>query len=359
MKARIAGQAPGAAGRGGAEPGFFVQWHLTETCNLRCRHCYQGGAAGDELSLAEAREVGGEVSAMLGDWAGAYGMEFSPAFTVTGGEPFLRKDIFEILGEISDRGFALHVLTNGTLIDRQRAAKLAALGVRGVQVSVEGPERVHERIRGAGSFERAFKGIENLLAEGIRVTVNATLWSLNAGTASELAELAARRGVQRFGFSRLVPCGSGRALLDGMLAAEKVREIYTNLLSLGGGGIEVVTGDPLAAQMGLRADADLGRTPLGGCAAGLSGLTLLPDGTIVPCRRLPIPIGNIRRDSLREVWASSDVLSALRDRARYGGKCGCCPRWAACRGCRAIAYAYTHARGEADYLAEDPQCFIG
>jgi radical SAM protein with 4Fe4S-binding SPASM domain len=342
----------------GAELGFFVQWHLTERCNLRCRHCYQGEAAEDELSLPEAKEVVGEVSAMLGDWAGAYGMEFSPAFTVTGGEPFLRKDIFEVLEEISARGFALHVLTNGTLIDRQRALRLAALGVQGVQVSVEGPERVHERIRGAGSFERAFKGIENLLAEGLRVTVNATLWSLNADAASDLVALAARRGVQRFGFSRLAPCGSGRALFDGMLTTEKVREIYTKLLSLGGGGIEVVTGDPLAAQMDLQADTDLGYTPLGGCAAGLSGLTLLPDGTVVPCRRLPIPIGNIRRDSLREVWASSGVLAALRDRGRYRGKCGNCARWAACRGCRAIAYAYTHAKGEADYLAEDPQCFI-
>ncbi|UCD34076.1 MAG: SPASM domain-containing protein, partial [Nitrospiraceae bacterium] len=90
----------------------------------------------------------------------------------------------------------------------------------------------------------------------------------------------------------------------------------------------------------------------------ISGLTILPDGTMVPCRRLPVPIGNITSDSLREVWASSDVLNALRDRSRYKGKCGSCLRWAHCRGCRAIAYACSQSAGKGDVLAPDPQCFI-
>jgi AdoMet-dependent heme synthase len=87
-------------------------------------------------------------------------------------------------------------------------------------------------------------------------------------------------------------------------------------------------------------------------------LTLLPDGTITPCRRMGIPIGNILRDSLREIWATSDVLNALRDKKTYMGKCGVCKRWSICRGCRAIAYAWSRSHGRNDFLEEDPQCFI-
>jgi radical SAM protein with 4Fe4S-binding SPASM domain len=79
---------------------------------------------------------------------------------------------------------------------------------------------------------------------------------------------------------------------------------------------------------------------------------------MLPCRRMPIPIGNIRRDSFREVWATSDVLNDLRDRSKYKGKCGSCNKWANCRGCRAIAYAYSGIHGKGDHLAPDPQCFI-
>jgi radical SAM protein with 4Fe4S-binding SPASM domain len=90
----------------------------------------------------------------------------------------------------------------------------------------------------------------------------------------------------------------------------------------------------------------------------VSGLTILPNGNVTPCRRLPLSLGNVRRHSLRRIWATSPVLEALRDRSRYKGKCGACTRWARCRGCRAIAYAFSRSRGEADFLADDPQCFL-
>ena len=96
----------------------------------------------------------------------------------------------------------------------------------------------------------------------------------------------------------------------------------------------------------------------GGCAAAVSGITLMADGTVTPCRRLPIPIGNVLTDSLREIWATSEVLQRLRNRDLYKGKCGGCERWSSCRGCRAIAYAHSLCLGAGDYLADDPQCFI-
>jgi radical SAM protein with 4Fe4S-binding SPASM domain len=339
---------------------FLIQWHLTEQCNLRCTHCYQEDTKTGELSLPEIKETITEISEMFSAWAERYEVAFSPSFNITGGEPFLRKDLFDILREIRGRGYDIYLLTNGTLIDESRARALKELEVKGVQVSLEGPEETHRMIRGKGSFAASLRGIRHLLDAGLRVTVNTTLSAINAEHFIKLAELSAGLGVQRLGFSRLVPSGRGAGLVNSMLSREVVRKLYERISSLSPNGLEFVTGDPVATQMktSLERGKDSGSIPAGGCAAGVSGLTFLPDGTIVPCRRLQIPIGNVKKDSLREVWAASPVLEALRDKSKYKGKCGTCPRWADCRGCRAIAYAYAQSKGQDDFLAEDPQCFI-
>jgi radical SAM protein with 4Fe4S-binding SPASM domain len=338
---------------------FFVQWHLTERCNLRCSHCYQTGGKIAELSLAEIREVLDEIVDMLAAWSKAYQVEFSPSFNVTGGEPFLRHDLFEILHDMRSRGFATYLLTNGTLIDAQKAAALAECGVKGVQVSIEGSEEIHDQIRGQGSFSASCQGVAHLLAAGHKVTLNATLSEINAEKFHDLVDIATSLGVQRLGFSRLVPSGRGLDLVDQMIGREKLRKIYEAIFALPTTGLEIVTGDPVASQMRSGAGADdCGSIATGGCAAGVAGLTLLPDGTVTPCRRLAVPIGNVREDSLREIWADSEILEQLRDRRQYKGRCGSCARWAHCRGCRAIAYAHSLSQGKGDILAEDPQCFI-
>jgi AdoMet-dependent heme synthase len=338
---------------------FFIQWHLTERCNLKCSHCYQSGNRTDELSFAEIREVAADVSDMLEAWSEMYDMAFSPSFNITGGEPFLRQDLFDILGHLGGRGFELYLLTNGTLIDREKAARLALTCVKGVQVSIEGPEEIHDRIRGRGSFASSLRGISFLLDAGITVTLNATLSEINADHFTAMVSLASSIGAQRLGFSRLVPSGRGAGLIDKMIDRAGIRKIYEEILSLKPEHLKIVTGDPVASQMSAESGGhDQGDVPTGGCAAGVSGLTFLPDGTITPCRRLAIPVGNVRTDNLREVWATSDVLNSLRDRSRYKGRCGACSRWADCRGCRAIAYAYSQSRGGGDFLCEDPQCFI-
>lgn len=331
---------------------FFLQWHLTDHCNLRCSHCYQSGSSGPELSLKEIRSVAAEAAAMLQDWERLYDVSIARSCNLTGGEPLLRRDLLAVIEELGAAGFSLYLLTNGTLIDCRQAQEWAARGVKGVQVSIEGPEEVHDGIRGAGSYRDALRGTKHLLEAGLPVTFNLTLSRLNAPHLEGLLATAADLGVPRVGFSRLVPAGAGTALREEMLDPHEVEELYRRIFSLNPAGVRLVSGDPIAWQMGMEPGAGSGCTPLGGCAAGVSGLTLLPDGTILPCRRLHIPLGNVRKDALREIWATSPVLQRLRQRDLYSGKCGRCERWSGCRGCRAIAFAC------GDYLGEDPQCFI-
>ena len=338
---------------------FFFQWHLTERCNLSCTHCYQDGRGAYEIPLSGIREVIGEISDMLRGWSETYGISLSPGLNITGGEPFLRSDFREILEALSGRGFEIHILSNGTLIDKERAGTLAGLDVKGVQVSIEGPGDVHEAVRGRGSFDAAVNGVRNLLDSGLDVALNITLSELNADCFAEMVSLSLSLGVHKLGFSRLVPSGRGAAMLGRMLGKEKVKSTYAGIFSMETNGLKIVTGDPVASQMFSSPDtgADVS-TPAGGCAAGISGMTLLADGTVVPCRRLPIPLGNVQRDSLREIWAASPVLERLRDKSAYNGRCGKCTRWANCRGCRAIAYAVSRSAGGDDFLADDPQCFF-
>ncbi len=341
---------------------FFVQWHLTERCNLACTHCYQEGKQIKEMALPDIKRAVRQISDTITQWSEAYRIAFSPSANITGGEPFLRKDLPKILEELTRHDFHVSVLTNGTLIDRGRARMLASIPVRGVQVSLEGPEAIHEQIRGSGSFSSAMRGVELLLDSGIVVTLNVTLSEINADYFKEIVSVATNIGVQRLGFSRLVPFGKGFGLISRMLSEERVRTAYEEITSAKVPGLEIVTGDPVAAQMSDEPeDGDGDRDdafPLGGCAAGVSGITLLPDGTISPCRRMGISVGNIMADSLREVWATSEVLTALRDKSSYEGKCRTCRRWSNCRGCRAIAYAYSRSQGRDSFLEEDPQCFV-
>jgi radical SAM protein with 4Fe4S-binding SPASM domain len=342
----------------GQEYEFIIQWHLTERCNLRCIHCYQEGSRGGDLSLDEVRSGLDEIQDLFSAWSEAHGLTFAPSFNITGGEPLLRSDLFDILGDITDRGWDIYVLTNGTLVDTAIARRFAGLGVKGVQVSLEGPEKIHDALRGVESYRASLTGIRALLQEGLPVTVNTTLSEVNAEGFFDLADTAAKLGVQRLGFSRLVPSGRGGALAGRMLSPESVRNLYQRILSLSYNGMKLVTGDPVCSRMRAGDDGseDQGDVAVGGCSAGVSGLTFLSDGTIVPCRRLPVPLGNIRTDSIREVWALSPVLDALRHRSRYEGKCGACRKWATCRGCRAIAAAVSGRRDMLAVVADDPQC---
>lgn len=337
---------------------FFVQWHITERCNLSCRHCYQTGNRMKEMSLEEIKTATAEISDTLIDWQKTYDIDISPSVNITGGEPFLRRDLYHIIDLMGRSGFDIYILTNGTLIDKDVAYTLYNLGVKGVQVSMEGPEHIHDSIRGRGSFSAALNGTMNLLEAGLEVTLNVTLSSVNADYFLNMIEIACKTGVQRLGFSRLVSSGRGRGLADKRLSPEEVRRIYNDIFSLKVNNLKIVTGDPLALQLNQSDSLYEGNIPVGGCAAGISGITILSDGTMTPCRRLPIPIGNIKEDSFRDVWVTSKVLGLLRDKAKYKGKCRSCKRWASCRGCRAIAYANSEIEGKGDFLAEDPQCFI-
>jgi radical SAM protein with 4Fe4S-binding SPASM domain len=197
-----------------------------------------------------------------------------------------------------------------------------------------------------------------LVAEGNRVSANVTLSRLNVGKIEETVEVARAMGFYGIGFSRMVPCGRGRTLSDSLLTPFELKSAYQKILSLNSPSFEVISGDPLAGMLsGTKPPLGCNLT-LSGCSAGFSGVTIVSDGSVMPCRRIGLVAGNLRKSSLRAIWASSRLLWKLRRRESYVGKCGRCSLWPSCRGCRAVAYAYSSTRGAPDLFADDPQCWV-
>jgi radical SAM protein with 4Fe4S-binding SPASM domain len=337
---------------------FFIQWHLTERCNLRCRHCYQGRGKVREMTAGEVkREIDGATQ-MFQAWEEEHGIRVSPSIHFTGGEPFLYKGLWDVIAYSKAKGYGVAMMTNGCLITKEDAKKAFDLGISDIQVSLEGPPELHASIRGRGSFNEAAKGVEQLVAAGSRVSANVTLSRLNFDKIEETVEVAKAMGFYGIGFSRMVPCGRGRVLLDQFLTPQELKSAYQRIFSQNTPSFQVLSGDPLAGTLSGTKPLFGCNLTLSGCSAGFSGVTITSDGSVMPCRRIGLAAGNLKKKSLRAIWASSRLLWQLRRKESYTGKCGQCSLWPSCRGCRAVAYAYSLTQGKPDLFADDPQCWM-
>ncbi len=336
---------------------FFIQWHLTEKCNLRCRHCYQAQRRIREMSLENVKsEIDGAIQ-MFKAWEQEHGILVSPSIHFTGGEPFLFEGLWDVIAYSKRQGFKVAVMTNGSLINEEEARKASDFGISDIQVSLEGPPEVHDSIRGRGSFAQAARGAGRLVQAGNRVSANVTLSRLNVDKLEETVEVARGMGFYGIGFSRVVPCGRGKSLLDSLLTPQETKVAYQQINLLNRPSFEVFSGDPLAGTLFDARPSSGCNLTLSGCSAGFSGVTITCDGSVMPCRRIGLVAGNLKKKSLRAIWASSRLLWKLRRRESYPGKCGKCSLWPSCRGCRAVAYAYSSSKGKPDLFADDPQCW--
>lgn len=323
---------------------FFLQWHLTDRCNLRCRHCYRDEQK-EDLSLEELRNILHQYVNFLAYLGKRGRVQFC------GGEPLLSPHVYTIIGECTRLRIPTRILSNGTLITADMARRIVDSGCRLVQVSLEGEEKVHDAIRGQGSFQRAQQGIEAARTAGIQVTVAMTVSCENRDQVMAVARFAEEHA-DRVGFHRLVPLGNGAEMRDGILTPPELQAMMEEIHHFKKGAhIDVPLRDPLwRAYFNPRAG---GCNGVSGCSAGYNGLTVESNGDVYPCRRLPIVLDNIQERSFQEIW-HSEILEQLRDRDCLKGRCGACRlRWL-CGGCRGIPYALT-----GDYLGEDPQCFRG
>jgi len=327
---------------------FYFQWHITERCNKRCAHCYQDEYLATDLPLADLKVVLDRMEEALVKW-GRRG-----SLSLTGGEPFVRQpELFALMRRIDRmRSFVFYdVLTNGSLVSDDVAIELKSLHrLRRVQVSLEGStSKVNDAIRGRGSFEETLASIRRMKEHGLTVSVMTTVSKLNYQDVPNLIELLDGEGVDTFAMERLIPEGRGEQFKHQLLLPQELKELYERVYEMKSRtkGIHILMNRPLFTLVAPD-DSDVGAL----CSVGNNALTIMPDGTVYPCRRLPIPIGNIITDGLFSIWYDSEVLWRIRNPDNLQGKCQDCNLLAMCRGCRAMAYFCS-----GDYMAEDVQCW--
>lgn len=329
---------------------FYFQFHINRNCNLRCSHCYQGNYGtskpGADIALLQ---IGGHILSALRKW------NYLGRVALTGGEPFLCKSLWPLLDffDSSDLVSTLTILSNGTLIGEEQASQLTHFRkLREVQISLDGAQsETHDNIRGEGSFSQAVNGIHELKKAGIPVAIMFTLMPQNKTEAINILELAKRERVEYVTVERVVPCQNAGMMTE-LISPGELHEIYRAVHdwaeNQNGDSHKVTVRRRRPLWILLSEDAG------GFCPAGFSSLAILEDGTILPCRRMEIPVGNALSDGgFFKAWYTSEVLWNLRRRTQLGGHCGSCNYASSCGGCRAVAYSTL-----GDYMEGDPQCWL-
>lgn len=316
--------------------GFFtLQWHITHRCNLRCSHCYQ-----DDYSAFSSRK---SLEAVLNQYSRLleeYG--FKGYLNITGGEPLTHPDLFWLLEEAGNRGITTAVLTNGTLIGRREAAELKRLDVDYVQVSLDGLRETHDKIRGEGSFDLAIRGIRELKAQGIYVTVAFTAQRENHKELGRLADFCNNLGADKLWFDRVViPKDEDKNNLS--LSSKEYSALCRKASRLNRQG-------KISCARALQFIPCKGKN-IYSCNAGSRLLAILADGTVMPCRRLPIEVGNVTQSELLTIYRESPELIKLR-KSEIPEKCKPCKYAQSCRGgSKCIACAKSGR-----YDIPDPDC---
>jgi AdoMet-dependent heme synthase len=357
---------------------YSVSWNLTQRCNLQCAHCYMSAFTGAdtsrELSTGECRRVIDEIAVA----------NPNVFLILTGGEPLLRKDIFDIAACSADKGFTVVLGTNGVLLRESQARQMRQSGIQGASISLDStdPDK-HDTFRHLpGAWRGAVRATEALRAEGLDFSLHTSITSWNVEEIPAMIELAAELGAKVLNFFFLVRTGRGEGITD--ITPEQYEQILTYLARIQGLGGAVDGGssertsvferpeDPWTVPAGrsggliIRAkcapffrrilytlDA---KSPLlqnyahGSCPAGKAYCRIMPEGEVTPCPYMPLVAGNLRESSFAEIWHGAEVFQDLRE-PHLGGRCGPCEFSKICGGCRCRAYA-TYG----DYLAEDPAC---
>ena len=344
-------------GGDGAPAPRVVAWESTQACNLVCRHCRasaQREPSPDELTTAAVKTLIDQIAAMS-----------HAIFVISGGEPLMREDIFEIASYATERGLRTAISPNGTLITPETVSRMHDSGIKRVSVSIDGscPER-HDEIRGvAGAYEGALRGVGHCREGELPFQINTTVMRQNVDDLEGIRDLTVSLGAAAWHVFMLVPTGRGQ--IDDELTPEGYERILNWIYDAAlESPIPIrVTCGPQFMRLVLTRNAETETPPnlVGrergldrmsrGCLAGQGYCFVSHRGEVFPCGYLPVLAGNVREASFEKIYRESPVFQRLRDLSQLEGKCAACAFLHRCGGCRARAYSLS-----GDYMAEEPYC---
>ena len=337
--------------------GLLLQWHITERCNLSCSHCYQENISSEELSLNDLIKILGQYKKLLEAWRSKkFPEKVKGHITVTGGEPFIRKDFIDLLEILSanKEHFSFAILTNGTYLDKEMANRLHKLAPNFVQVSVEGKQETHDKIRGKGNFKKTVSALKYLVRKRVQTLISFTAHRGNYQEFIDVARLGMKLGVSRVWADRLIPYGKGSALCEQVMTPDETRQFFRMMNK---SRYEVMASSrsqtEVAMHRALQFLVSAGAKDYH-CSAGDTLITVMPNGDLYPCRRMPIRVGNVLETPLIDLYYDSELLCALRDQSIISDGCQDCSHQDRCRGgLKCLSYAIT-----GDPFKADPGCWL-
>lgn len=331
---------------------YSISWNITKRCNLNCDHCYldadfRGGFRVDELTTQECFNVIDQIA------------EVNPnAFLIlTGGEPLLRPDIYEITRYAADRKFMVVLGTNGTIINRENARKIKEAGAHGVGISIDSMDPAkHDKFRGVSkAWERSMEAFNILNEVGVDFLIQMSVSDMNYKEIPDVIAFAEKIGAVAFNLYFLVCTGRGQGNTDISNEAyeEALKILYQEQMKYKGRLMINSKCAPQYKRVVYENDPDsvYQRTYAGGCPAGTHYSRIGPEGDLTPCPFITESVGNLKTDTFKNLWYNAPLMNQLRDRKGLEGRCGTCEFSAMCSGCRARAFAET-----GNYMAEDPSC---
>ncbi|MBF0496706.1 MAG: heme b synthase [Deltaproteobacteria bacterium] len=347
---------PGGYGHSDCGP-RMIAWEVTRRCNLACSHCrasakdipYQ-----NELSTAESR---GLIDEMV--------KSGNPVVILTGGEPLLRDDIFELAAYGTEKGLRMVMAPNGTLITPERAKEMLRAGIHRISISLDGATKEsHDNFRQVpGAFDGALRGMAEARAAGVEFQVNTTVTMENLAELPAIQDLAVRLGAAAHHVFMLVPTGRAKDVKVSGISAEEYEKILNWLYDrrkVVPIHIKVTCGPHYYRVMRQRAAQDGEPVDINtfgldavtrGCLGGVAFCFISHVGRVQPCGYLDLTCGDVREQPFSHIWRQSEIFNTLRDYGRLEGKCGRCEFKRVCGGCRARAHEMS-----GNYLAEEPLC---
>ena len=340
---------PGPHGADGRHLPRLIAWEVTRSCMLACKHCRAAARATPyegELSTEECFRLLDNVAAFA-----------RPIIILTGGEPMLRPDIYDIASYAHGLDLPVVMAPCGVLIDDETAAKIVQSGIRRISISLDGATaESHDAFRGVpGAFEASVRGLEAAKRAGLEFQINTTVTRHNLAALEAIRDLAVSLGARVFNPFLLVPTGRGKALADQEITPEEY-EGTLRWLAAQQEHSEImirVTCAPHYQRILREEGFKPGPHGGAGCMGGKSFAFISHRGKVQICGFLDVECGDVRSTGLdfREVWDNSEVFRNVRDTNSYHGRCGYCEYRKVCGGCRARAYALS-----GDYLNEEPFC---
>ena len=334
---------------------LLLQFHITGRCNLRCKHCYRTDGDVEPLSYQDIVRVIEQYKALRQVYNEQKGIRRRGHINITGGEPFIREDIKEILLLLGEnrQEFSYGILSNGSFLDDELIRILKETEVSFVQLSIDGDRQTHDYLRAPGDFDRVFATAQRLEKAGIRTYISFTANRSNYKHLPKIAAQCRKRKITKLWSDRLVPIGNGKEIQD-LIIGKDILEDYLRVLKKAGGNFLTRALYPKTQVTMNRALQFLHSTgEIYSCSAGDSLITVDEFGNIMPCRRMPILCGNVFSSSMEQVYYEHEVFRNLRQR-KVPKACAGCKHALLCRG---GARCQSYALCESFYQA-DPACIL-